>query len=217
MPSEQIEDYLKNIYKIESSDGKVATTALSRKLGIAPASVTEMIKRLAEEGIVTHTPYRGVQLTTEGRKRALQIIRRHRLWEAFLVEVLKFDWHEIDEEADRLEHLTSEKLERHIDQLLGFPSTDPHGDAIPSPEGTLTDQPGESLDETEEGRTVVVRRVSDSSPEILRLATRLGIALNRRIKVKERIGFDGTLRVIVGRKEQSISSKLARNIFVEPG
>jgi DtxR family Mn-dependent transcriptional regulator len=215
MPSEQLEDYLKNIYKIESSEGKVATTALSRKLGIAPASVTEMIKKLAEEGIVTHTPYHGVQLTKEGRKRALQIIRRHRLWEAFLVEVLKFDWHEIDEEADRLEHFTSGKLEQHIDELLGFPSTDPHGDAIPSPRGKLTDLPSESLDEVEAGKTVVVRRVSDSSPEILRLASKLGIGLNRKIKVKERIGFDGTLRVVVGRREQFISSKLARNIFVE--
>lgn len=215
MPSEQLEDYLKNIYKIEAREGKVATTALSRELGIAPASVTEMIKKLAGEGIVTHTPYRGVQLTKEGRRRALQIIRRHRLWEAFLVEVLKFDWHEIDEEADRLEHFTSEKLEQHIDELLGFPSTDPHGDAIPSPEGKLTDRPGESLDEVEEGRTVVVHRVSDSSPEVLRLASKLGIVLNRKMKVKERIRFDGTLRVVVGRKEQFISSRLARNIFVE--
>ena len=215
MPSEQLEDYLKNIYKIESAEGKVATTALSRKLGIAPASVTEMIKKLAEAGIVTHTPYHGVQLTKEGRKRALQIIRRHRLWETFLLEVLKFDWYEIDEEADRLEHFTSKKLEQHIDELLGFPSTDPHGDAIPSSEGKLMDLPSESLDEVQEGKTVVVHRVSDSSPEILRLASKLGIALNQKIKVKERIDFDGTLRVVVGRKEEFISSNLAQNIFVE--
>jgi DtxR family transcriptional regulator, Mn-dependent transcriptional regulator len=215
MPSEQLEDYLKNIYKIESSEGKVATTALSRQLGIAPASVTEMVKKLAEEGIVTYTPYHGVQLTNEGRRRALQVIRRHRLWEAFLVEVLKFDWHEIDEEADRLEHFTSEKLERHIDELLGFPRTDPHGDAIPSPEGRLSDLPSESLDGVEEGKTVIVHRVNDSSPEILRLASKLGIALNRKIKVKERVGFDGTLRVVVGRKERFINSRLAQNIYVE--
>jgi DtxR family Mn-dependent transcriptional regulator len=217
MPSEQVEDYLKNIYKIESSEGNVTTTALSRRLGIAPASVTEMIKKLADEGIVTHTPYRGVLLTKEGRRRALQIIRRHRLWEAFLVGILKFDWHEIDEEADRLEHLTSAKLEQHIDELLGFPRTDPHGDAIPSREGQLSDIQNDSLNDAEEGTTVVVRRVSDANPEILRLASRLGIALNRRIKVKERIPFDGTLRVSVGRKDRFISSKLAQNIFVEAG
>ena len=217
MASEQIEDYLKNIYKIESSDGNVTTTALSRRLGIAPASVTEMIKKLADEGIVTHTPYRGVLLTKEGRRRALQIIRRHRLWEAFLVEILKFDWHEIDEEADRLEHLTSAKLEQHIDELLGHPRTDPHGDAIPSREGQLSDIQKVSLNDAEEGTTVVVRRVSDANPEILRLASRLGIALNRRIKVKERIPFDGTLRVSVGRKDRFISPKLAQNIFVEAG
>jgi DtxR family Mn-dependent transcriptional regulator len=215
MASEQIEDYLKNIYKIESSEGNVTTTALSRRLGIAPASVTEMIKKLADEGIVTHTPYRGVLLTKEGRRRALQIIRRHRLWEAFLVGILKFDWHEIDEEADRLEHLTSAKLEQHIDELLGFPRTDPHGDAIPSREGQLSDMQNDSLNDAEEGTTVVVRRVSDANPDILRLASRLGIALNRRIKVKERIPFDGTLRVSVGRKDRFISAKLAQNIFVE--
>ena len=215
MLSEQIEDYLKNIYKIETTEGRVATTALSRKLGIAPASVTEMVKKLAGEGIVTHTPYHGVQLTKEGRRRALRIIRRHRLWESFLVEVLNFDWHEIDEEADRLEHLMSEKLEQHIDELLGYPSTDPHGDAIPSPEGELADRRGESLAGVGEGRTVVVRRVSDANPEILQLASRLGIALNRKIRVIEKIAFDGTLRVVVGRKERSISSKLAENIFVE--
>ncbi len=215
MLSEQIEDYLKNIYKIESAEGRVATTALSRKLGIAPASVTEMIKKLAGEGIVSHTPYHGVQLTKEGRRRALRIIRRHRLWESFLVQVLKFDWHEIDEEADRLEHLTSEKLEQHIDRILGFPSTDPHGDAIPSAEGELADPRSEPLDRVQEGKTVVVRRVSDADPDILQLASRIGIALNRKIKVKEKIEFDGTLRVLVGRKEHSISSKLAHNIFVE--
>ena len=215
MPSEQLEDYLKNIYKIQSSEGKVSTTLLSQKLKISPASVTEMIKKLADEGIVAHTPYKGVELTKEGRKRALQIIRRHRLWEAFLVEVLKYDWHEIDEEAEKLEHIASERLEKRIDEILGFPNTDPHGDAIPTREGRVDDIRHHSLAAVPPGVTVTVKRVSDSNPEILRYASKLGISLNKKIKVKERINFDGSLRVEVAGKEQFISAKLAQQIFVD--
>ena len=215
MPSEQLEDYLKNIYKIQSSEGKVSTTLLSQKLKISPASVTEMIKKLADEGIVAHTPYKGVELTKEGRKRALQIIRRHRLWEAFLVEVLKYDWHEIDEEAEKLEHIASERLERRIDQILGFPSKDPHGDSIPTREGKVDDIRHHSLAAVPPGATVTVKRVSDSSPEILQYASKLGISLNKKIKVKERINFDGSLRIEVAGKEQFISAKLAQQIFVD--
>ncbi|MBI4429771.1 MAG: metal-dependent transcriptional regulator [Ignavibacteriales bacterium] len=215
MPSEQLEDYLKNIYKIQSSEGKVSTTLLSQKLRISPASVTEMLKKLADEGIVSHTPYKGVQLTKEGRRRALQIIRRHRLWEAFLVEVLKYDWHEIDEEAEKLEHIASERLERRIDEILGYPSTDPHGDAIPTKEGKLQSRQDRVLADVEPGGSATVRRVSDANPDILRYMSKLGIALNTKIKVKEKIEFDGSLRVDVGAKEQFISAKLAQHIFVE--
>jgi DtxR family Mn-dependent transcriptional regulator len=215
MPSEQLEDYLKNIYKIESAEGRVTTTLLSQKLKISPASVTEMIKKLADEGIVTHTPYKGVGLTKQGRKQALQIIRRHRLWEAFLVEVLKYSWHEIDEEAEKLEHIASERLERRIDELLGFPNTDPHGDMIPTREGKVEDVRHQSLADIRPVQIVTVRRVSDTSPEVLRYAAKLGLALNRKIKVKERIDFDGSLRVEINGQEQFISAKLAQNIFVE--
>ena len=108
MPSEQIENYLKNIYKIQTEEGKVSTTSLSKNLNISPASVTEMIKKLAEEGTLVHTPYKGVALTPHGKKLALRIIRKHRLWEMFLVDVLKFSWDEIDEEAEKFEHIMSE-------------------------------------------------------------------------------------------------------------
>jgi DtxR family Mn-dependent transcriptional regulator len=215
MASEQIENYLKNIYKIQTDEGKVTTSSLSHRLQISAASVTEMVKKLADEGCVTYTPYKGVELTSVGRRRALRIIRRHRLWELFLVEVLKYDWDEIDEEAERLEHTTSERLERRIDELLGYPSRDPHGDAIPSEEGKVKDPSLPALAEVGKGGTVVVRRVSDSSPEILQYASKLGIALGKKIRVKEKIRFDGSLRVEVGGKERFISSKLAQNIFVD--
>lgn len=215
MASEQVENYLKNIYKLQSAEGKVTTSSLSERLQISAPSVTEMIKKLAEEGSVTYTPYKGVELTDTGRKRALRIIRRHRLWELFLVEVLKFPWDEIDEEAERLEHITSEKLEQRLDEALGYPRRDPHGDAIPTIEGAVEDLNHSSLAEAKTGVTLVVARVSDSSPEILQYAAKMGIKLHRKIKVKERIEFDGSLRVEVGKKEQFISSKLANNIFVE--
>lgn len=215
MASEQVENYLKNIYKLQSAEGKVTTSSLSERLQISAPSVTEMIKKLADEGSVTYTPYKGVELTDTGRKRALRIIRRHRLWELFLVEVLKFPWDEIDEEAERLEHITSEKLEQRLDEALGYPRRDPHGDAIPTIEGAVEDLNHSSLAEAKTGVTLVVARVSDSSPEILQYAAKMGIKLHRKIKVKERIEFDGSLRVEVGKKEQFISSKLANNIFVE--
>ena len=215
MAKEQIENYLKNIYKLQSHGGKVTTSSLSGRLKITPASVSEMVRRLAEEGYLTHTPYKGVQLTPEGRKKALRIIRRHRLWELFLVRILKYDWDEIDEEAERLEHITSDRLEQRIDELLGFPDRDPHGDVIPTAEGKVEEKGRAPLSDIGEGKTVVVSRVSDSSPEILQYASKLGIALGKKIRVKDKVEFDGSLRVEVGGKERFISSKLAQNVFVE--
>jgi len=215
MAKEQTENYLKNIYKLQSHGGKVTTSSLSQQLKITPASVSEMVRRLAEEGYVTHAPYKGVQLTVEGRKKALRIIRRHRLWELFLVRILKYHWDEIDEEAERLEHITSDRLERRIDELLGFPDRDPHGDVIPTVEGKVVEGGRAPLSDVGEGKTVVVSRVSDSSPEILQYASKLGIALGKKIRVKDKVDFDGSLRVDVGGKERFISSKLAQNVFVE--
>lgn len=215
MASENIENYLKNIYKIQTEEGRVTTNSLSARLQISPASVSEMVRKLSEEGHVRHRPYKGVELTEKGRARALQIIRRHRLWELFLVEVLKYDWDEIDEEAERLEHMMSERLERRIDQILGYPSHDPHGHAIPTSEGTVVEYDHTLLSGAEPGATVVVRQVNDASAEILKYATRLGLSLSARLTILERIAFDGTLRVKVGGEEHFISEKLAQHIFVE--
>jgi len=215
MASQQVEDYLKSIYRLQEEGGKVSTSSLSGWLGVSAPSVTEMIKKLAEEGILTYTPYQGVELTSEGRKKALKILRRHRLWELFLVEVLKYPWHEIHEEADRLEHFTSEKLERRIDETLGFPHRDPHGDVIPSPDGDIELVQYRSLADVKAGEVVTVARVNDASAQVLQYATRVGIGIRKKIKVKERIEFDGSLRVAIGRKERFVSAKLAENIFVQ--
>jgi DtxR family Mn-dependent transcriptional regulator len=215
MPTQNIEDYLKQIYKLQTTGQRATTSSLADRLSIAPASVTDMVKRLAEQGLLRHTPYHGVELTEKGRKHALRIVRRHRLWEALLVELLGFPWDEIDKEAERLEHSTSEELERKIDEVLGYPKTDPHGDPIPTEDGELKESSATSLAEMEPGQSCRITRVSDTSPEVLQYVARLGLSLRKKITVKQRVKFDGSLLVGVGSRECYVSQKLAQNIFVE--
>ena len=216
MPSENVENYLKSIYTLQTKEGRVTTSSLSERLQVSAASVSEMIKKLADEGSVHHTPYKGVALTDEGRKRAIKIVRRHRLWEVFLVEVLNYEWDEIHEEAERLEHITSDKLEQRLDAALGYPATDPHGDVIPTREGKVIQFGHRSLGSLNVGDRCIVSRVSDSSPDVLKYAMKLGITLRKNIVVKEKIDFDSSMRVEVDGKEHFISGKLAQHIFVEP-
>ena len=214
MPSEHVENYLKGIYELESQRKKVSTSLLSERLGVSSASVTAMLQRLAEEQMVDYTPYRGVALTDDGRREALRIIRRHRLWELFLVEVLKFNWDEIHDEAERLEHITSDRLEERLDAVLGHPSIDPHGHLIPSPDGLISVEEHPLLSEVGSGSVVTVARVSDASPEVLQYLSKLGIGITTQIEVLERISFDGSLRVLVAGTEQFISEKLAQHVAV---
>jgi DtxR family Mn-dependent transcriptional regulator len=215
MPTERVENYLKGIYELADQKGKVTTSLLSERLGVSAASVSEMLQRLAEEGMVKHVPYHGVALTRTGRKHALRTIRRHRLWELFLVEVLKFGWDEIHEEAERLEHLTSERLERSLDAALGHPRIDPHGHLIPSAEGVIQDDRPPTLAEAAAGSAVKVMRVSDSDPEMLQYLTKLGIGIHQTLRIKERMAFDGSMRVEIDGQERFISDKLAQQLFVQ--
>lgn len=215
MASEQIENYLKNIYKLQKEEGKVTTSSLSKNLNISAASVSEMIKKLAEEGTLTHTPYKGVELTSAGQLQALRIIRKHRLWEMFLVDVLKFRWDEIDEEAERFEHIMSEKMEDKIDEVLGYPVVDPHGDPIPTREGKIHHIESVPLSDIEEGLTVKIIRVSDANSELLQYASSIGLALNKKIRVKQKMNFDQSLVISINGKEQVISQQIGKSIFVE--
>jgi DtxR family Mn-dependent transcriptional regulator len=215
MASEQIENYIKNIYKLSTRERKVTTSSLSDKLQISPASVSEMIKKLAEEGTLTHTPYKGVELTDEGKQLALRIIRKHRLWEMFLVEVLHFKWDEIDDEAERFEHIMSDKMEAKIDHVLGHPLIDPHGDPIPTKEGNIICSMSYPLSDAHEGAAVRVLRVSDSNSEMLQYVSSIGITLNKQIAIRQKMKFDNSLLVKIGDKEINISSTIASNIFVE--
>jgi DtxR family Mn-dependent transcriptional regulator len=200
---------------LEQRGQRVSTSALASRLQLADASITEMLKKLSGRGLVRYQRYRGVELTAPGRRLALKIMRRHRLWEMFLVKFLGFSWDQIHEEAERLEHVTSDLLEQRLDRVLGHPNVDPHGDPIPTEDGVLNDHKIAKLAETRPGSVVLVTRVRDGDPEILRYLALLGIGLGRKIRIREAIGFDGSLRVQIGSKEQFISARLAESIYVE--
>ena len=215
MPSISVENYLKNIYELSVSEAKVTTSLLADRLGIAPASVTGMIKKLSKKGFLRHIPYKGVVVTEKGKRSALKIIRKHRLWEMFLVEVLHFSWDTIHEEAEAFEHIMSDKMENKIDEVLGFPTVDPHGAPIPRKDGTIKKMNLKPLGLAKEGTTVRVLSVIDENPELLQYASSIGLTLNKKIVVKQKNKFDDSLVIRIGSKETVISSKLAQNIFVE--
>ncbi|HTR81393.1 MAG TPA: metal-dependent transcriptional regulator [Bacteroidota bacterium] len=214
MPSISVENYLKNIYELEAREKRVTTTLLAESLNISPASVTGMVKNLSRKGFLRHVPYKGVQVTEKGKRSALKIIRKHRLWEMFLVEVLHFSWDTIHQEAEEFEHIMSERMEEKIDEVLGHPIVDPHGAPIPQKNGTIKKMDFETLAEAKEGANVCVLTVKDESPELLQYASSIGISLNKRIFIKQKIKFDGSMIVRIGSKETVVSPMLAQSIFV---
>ncbi len=215
MKSISTEDYLKAAYKLEEKGVKVSTSALAAQLDVADASITDMIKKLSEKGLLRYEKYQGVELTAKGKKMALGILRRHRLWEMFLVEFLGYSWDKVHDEAERLEHVTSEELEHHLDKALGFPTSDPHGDPIPTKDGTVAGKEDASLSECNVGDVVKISRVSDESSELLQHAAEIGLGLNSKLMVKEKKSFDGSMIVKVGAKQQFISKQVAEAIFVQ--
>ena len=215
MPNISTEDYIKAIYKLQVRGEKAATSALAAQLDVADASITDMIKKLSEKGLLHYERYQGVELTTKGRKMALSILRRHRLWEMFLVKFLGYTWDEVHDEAERLEHVTSADLEYRLDQVLGFPTIDPHGDPIPTVDGKFIGTEHTALADCKAGDIVRIARVSDDDSAILKHATTLGFALNSKLIIKEKKSFDGSMLVKVGTKQQFISKEVAQAIFVQ--
>jgi DtxR family Mn-dependent transcriptional regulator len=210
-----IEDYLKAIYTIQQQNGVVTTTLLGEKRGSRPGSVTGMIKKLAEMNLVAHTPYQGVQLTPAGERVALEVIRHHRLLELYLVEALGYSWDEVHEEAERLEHHISEKLEARIAARLGNPVFDPHGDPIPSLEGilpTTNDLRLADLTVADQGR---ILRVRDQSAERLRYLADLGLVPGAQLEVMASAPFDGPLTVRLSAGDHALDRRMARTIEVE--
>jgi len=212
-----MEDYLKAIFQLtEEKGGTVSTTGLAERLAVAPASVTNMLKKLAELELVQHEPYRGVVLTSAGRKIALEIIRHHRLIELYLVEALGMGWDEVHEEAERLEHVISEAFEDRISAALKDPRFDPHGDPIPTKE--LEYRPGGlvSLADLAPGAEAVVGRVSDRDPGVLRRLADLGLFPNTGVRMVERDAATGIVRVAVEGAVRAVAADLARAVQVAP-
>jgi DtxR family Mn-dependent transcriptional regulator len=208
------DDYLKNLYKLQRKGQKVTTSSLAESMEVSPPSVTDMMKKLSERGLVNHTPYHGVLLTNDGEREALRILRRHRLWEVFLVEFLNYSWDKVHDDACKLEHATSPELEEKLDAALGYPKVDPHGDPIPTKEGKVVEPDYICLADMQPGQSGTIARVNDLSKELLQYVTKLGLSLDSKILVKDRIEFDGTVVVKVGKDDHSISRKVARNVFV---
>lgn len=219
MPSPAVEDYLKAIYHLSRERGSAGTSAVADRLGVTAGSVTGMLKRLAEQGFIEHVPYYGARLTSAGEERALATIRRHRILELFLVEVLGYSWDEVHEEAERLEHTASSRLIERMSEVLGAPESDPHGAPIPSAEGMLQERRYPSLAEIETGKRAVLRRVSDEDPEALRYLAGMGLRPGTEVEVLERAPFEGPLRVRVGGMagpEQMLGRRFAATLQVEP-
>jgi DtxR family Mn-dependent transcriptional regulator len=215
MQTQSKEDYIKSIFILQKQNESVATSALAKHLGIGDGSVTDMVKKLSGKHLINYEPYQGVTLTPSGRRLALKMVRRHRLWEMFLVKFLGYTWDEIHNEAELLEHVTSDDLEERIDKALGYPRVDPHGDPIPTSAGDLVEVTYKNLSDCSEGEEGIVVRVKDESQEILKYMTKLGLSLNKRIAVMQKIQFDGSVIVEIDGREVALSEKLAQSIFVQ--
>ncbi|MBA6157082.1 metal-dependent transcriptional regulator [Tenacibaculum sp. S7007] len=216
MFSQSEENYIKAIYHLSSvSEKGISTNAIAKKLETKASSVTDMVKKLSEKEVVVYKKYQGVTLTDFGKKTAANIIRKHRLWEVFLVEKLDFSWDEVHEVAEQLEHIKSPKLIDELDSFLGHPKRDPHGDPIPDKEGNLPQIQKSLLSTLEKNEKGVCVGVNDTSSEFLRFLDKQEIGLGQDIEVLDKEPFDDSFLVKINGKEMTISNKVANNIYIQ--
>lgn len=211
------ENYLKGIYHLSKGGTlEVATNALAGHMDTKPSSVTDMLKRLAEKGLVSYRKYQGVSLTESGNRQALKVIRKHRLWEVFLVEKLDFRWDEVHEVAEQLEHIDSEQLIDRLDALLNFPDFDPHGDPIPDKDGVFKTREKVLLSSMEVSASGILVGVKNSSAPFLKYLDKNGISLGRRLTVVEKEAFDLSMTLGIDGRNLPISHQIASNLYVKP-
>ncbi|MCH7473088.1 MAG: metal-dependent transcriptional regulator [Gemmatimonadetes bacterium] len=214
--SRSIEDYLKVIYKLELESGSAQTSAIADALAIAPPSVSGMVKRLADAELVTHVPYRGVELTEAGRRQALRMLRRHRILESYLIGHLGYDWDDVDREAERLEHAVSDDLVERMAVKLGNPTHDPHGAPIPSAAGTIDPTRYLPMTEIEVGLAGRFRMIGDADPERLRFIASLGLRPGAEFRVLDRQPFNGPVTIeLDGDRKEVIGFALASSLQCE--
>ncbi|MGF1671533.1 MAG: metal-dependent transcriptional regulator [Balneolaceae bacterium] len=214
--SQSTEDYLKVIYTLEneSEDNGVSTKEVASAMNVSAASVTNMMKRLSEMGLVKYESYYGVQLTETGEKVALEVIRHHRLLELYLKEILGYSWDQVHDEAENLEHHISEQFEDKIAELLNDPTHDPHGDPIPSKDGVMPEMAVYPLHEADSEREYIIGRVKDQNPELLRYFEKIGIIPGVKVIIKKREPFNGPITLQIEKREQIIGFDVAQNIYL---
>jgi DtxR family Mn-dependent transcriptional regulator len=211
-----VEDYLKAIYAIGRGTGAAATNEIAQRLALAPASVSGMVRRLADQGLLAYERYHGVKLTESGRRAALRTLRRHRVIEAYLSRALGYPWDRVHEEAERLEHAASDELVDRMAATIGEPEVDPHGAPIPTRDGSVDETEYTSLRDLAVGASGVVARVSDEDPAMLRYLQQLSILPGKKVTVKSRAPYDGPITLSMGRHELSIGPALAANVLIAP-
>lgn len=209
------ENYLKAIYKLIEQEGEaVSTNAIAEKMNTKAASVTDMLKKLADKKLIHYKKYQGVTLASKGEKIALTIIRKHRLWEMFLVEKLDFKWDEVHDVAEQLEHIHSDKLIEQLDKFLCYPKVDPHGDPIPDAKGHLSISKSQLLSKFNKHDLCVMTGVVDHSPGFLQYLDNVGVSLGCEIKIKDMVEFDRSLQIVIDKnKTVFISNDVAKNIL----
>ena len=216
MLSKAVENYLKAIFSLsENRNDIVSTNSIAKKLNTKASSVTDMLRKLTLNKLVNHEKYKGVSLTTKGKKLATNIVRKHRLWETFLVEKLHFNWDEVHDVAEQLEHIKSEKLVSLLDEFLGNPKFDPHGDPIPDEFGKFPTSNSIPLSKLKEGDEGIVMGVSQDNSTFLKFLDKIDIKLGNLILVKDIIEFDNSVEILINNKESHISLEVARNILVK--
>ena len=209
------EDYLKAVYELERRGVAASTNDLAQELRVAPASVSGMVRRLAEQGLLAHEPYRGARLTAAGRLAALRTLRRHRVIESYLVRALGYPWDRVHEEAERLEHAASDELVDRMAEAVGEPAVDPHGAPIPTRDGSVDETHRASLAELAAGARATVSRVRDEDGSLLRYLGELGIRPGAVVAVVERAPFDGPIRLEVDGVERTVGTPVATTVLVE--
>jgi DtxR family Mn-dependent transcriptional regulator len=218
MPSHTEENYLKAIYKLAEAEPDapgVSTNRIAAALETRPASVTDMLRRLAEKGLLDYEKYRGVHLTADGRRCALLTIRKHRLWEVFLVQQLGFNWDEVHEVAEELEHVQSPLLMRRLDAFLGFPVSDPHGDPIPGEDGSVQRAAHRLLADLAVGEVGTVAAVKNTQPAFLQYLSKVGLQLGSQLEVLDKVAFDNSFELRINQERTAlISAEVSRNLFV---
>jgi DtxR family Mn-dependent transcriptional regulator len=210
------EDYLSVIYKYPDKNGEIKANTIAEKLQVSNAAVTDMLKKLLKDGYIVYEKYKGIKLTSVGEEYAKNMVRRHRIWEVFLHQIVGLPWDQVHDEAHNLEHSCSDKLINRMEEMLDFPEFDPHGDPIPAKDGTVPKQKKTvPLTMLKPEQTGTVIRVNDFDNSFLSYISKIGVELNKEIYVKDVLDFDHSMFVVIGRKQVNISNTLAANIFVE--